>query len=222
MSVPTFVIQVSAATYMMGTSSHWVMPMISYCLHLSHCYSLYCNSLCVAFKVATLNRSMVCQNDILQRLLVLPRWTILFLAFAWNGVKHVDPAVSALGPAGGTTLQPPWQQAGAAPTTPPTVPLSTSFPAGYANPSGGEHAATVPLFYCNGVTAREPTEGQPRKCLSNTCDISLGMKPDWSPRHNSPPATTPPRHADPPLSVEFLMMSYMPFQPSNTPDKYLS
>ncbi|KAG0714156.1 Integrin beta-1-B [Chionoecetes opilio] len=54
-------------------------------LFRSHCYSIYCNSLWSRFKVATLNCLKVCHNDILKRLLGLPRWCSSFLAFARNG-----------------------------------------------------------------------------------------------------------------------------------------
>ncbi|KAG0725773.1 hypothetical protein GWK47_037954 [Chionoecetes opilio] len=54
------------------------------------CYSIYCNSLWSRFKVATLNRLKVCHNDILKRLLGLPRWCSSSLAFARNGVNNLD------------------------------------------------------------------------------------------------------------------------------------
>ncbi|KAG0721230.1 hypothetical protein GWK47_046870 [Chionoecetes opilio] len=53
-------------------------------------YSIYCNSLWSRFKVATLNRPQVCHNDILKRLLGLPRWCSSILAFARNGVNNLD------------------------------------------------------------------------------------------------------------------------------------
>ena len=56
-------------------------------LFRSHCYSLYCNSLWSRYKVANLNRLKVCHNDILKRLLGLPRWTSSSLAFTRHGVK---------------------------------------------------------------------------------------------------------------------------------------
>ncbi|KAG0714560.1 hypothetical protein GWK47_013897 [Chionoecetes opilio] len=56
----------------------------------SHCYSIYCNSLWSRFKVATLNRLKVCHNDILKRILGLPRWCSSSLAFARNGVNNLD------------------------------------------------------------------------------------------------------------------------------------
>ncbi|KAG0705002.1 hypothetical protein GWK47_000212 [Chionoecetes opilio] len=56
---------------------------------LSHCYSIYCNSLWLRFKVATLNRLKVCHNDILKRILGLPRWSSSSLAFARNGVNNL-------------------------------------------------------------------------------------------------------------------------------------
>ncbi|KAG0721460.1 hypothetical protein GWK47_046434 [Chionoecetes opilio] len=59
-------------------------------LFRSHCYSIYCNSLWSQFKVATLNRLKVCHNDILKRLLGLPRWCSSSLAFARNGVNNLD------------------------------------------------------------------------------------------------------------------------------------
>ncbi|KAG0719178.1 hypothetical protein GWK47_051031 [Chionoecetes opilio] len=59
-------------------------------LFRSHCYSIYCNSLWSRFKVATLNRLKVCHNDILKRLLGLPRWCSSSLAFARNGVNNLD------------------------------------------------------------------------------------------------------------------------------------
>ncbi|KAG0728172.1 hypothetical protein GWK47_033047 [Chionoecetes opilio] len=70
---------------------------LSYCssevkmeLFKSHCYSIYCKSLLSRFKVATLNRLKVCHNDILKRLLELPRWSSSSLAFARNGVNNLD------------------------------------------------------------------------------------------------------------------------------------
>ncbi|KAG0726238.1 hypothetical protein GWK47_037032 [Chionoecetes opilio] len=59
-------------------------------LFRSHCYSIYCNSLWSRFKVATLIRLKVCHNDILKRLLGLPRWCSSSLAFARNGVNNLD------------------------------------------------------------------------------------------------------------------------------------
>ncbi|KAG0724435.1 hypothetical protein GWK47_040571 [Chionoecetes opilio] len=59
-------------------------------LFRSHCYSIYCNSLWSRFKVATMNRLKVCHNDILKRLLGLPRWCSSSLAFARNGVNNLD------------------------------------------------------------------------------------------------------------------------------------
>ncbi|KAG0717692.1 BolA-like protein 3 [Chionoecetes opilio] len=41
-------------------------------------------------QVATLNRLKVCHNDILKRLLRLPRWSSSSLAFARNGVNNLD------------------------------------------------------------------------------------------------------------------------------------
>ncbi|KAG0720336.1 hypothetical protein GWK47_048720 [Chionoecetes opilio] len=59
-------------------------------LFRSHYYSIYCNSLWSRFRVATLNRLKVCHNDILKRLLGLPRWCSSSLAFARNGVNSLD------------------------------------------------------------------------------------------------------------------------------------
>ncbi|KAG0694545.1 hypothetical protein GWK47_027191 [Chionoecetes opilio] len=59
-------------------------------LFRSHCYSIYCNSLWSRFRMATLNRLKVCHNDILKRLLGLPRWCSSSLAFARNGVNNLD------------------------------------------------------------------------------------------------------------------------------------
>ncbi|KAG0711303.1 hypothetical protein GWK47_020902 [Chionoecetes opilio] len=56
----------------------------------SHCYSIYCNSLWSRYKVATMNRHKVCHNDILKRILGLPRWCSSSLAFARNGVNNLD------------------------------------------------------------------------------------------------------------------------------------
>ncbi|KAG0722213.1 hypothetical protein GWK47_044940 [Chionoecetes opilio] len=70
---------------------------LSYCstkvkmeLFRSHCYSIYCNSLWSRYKLATMNRRKVCLNDILKRLLGLPRWCSSSLAFARNGVNNLD------------------------------------------------------------------------------------------------------------------------------------
>ncbi|KAG0697993.1 hypothetical protein GWK47_026173 [Chionoecetes opilio] len=59
-------------------------------LFRSQCYSIYCNSLWSRFKVATVNRLKVCHNDIIKRLLGLPRWSSSSLAFARNGVNNLD------------------------------------------------------------------------------------------------------------------------------------
>ncbi|KAG0716267.1 hypothetical protein GWK47_010120 [Chionoecetes opilio] len=59
-------------------------------LFRSHCCSIYCNSLWSRYKVATLNCLKVCHNDILKRLLGLPRWCSSSLAFARNGVNNLD------------------------------------------------------------------------------------------------------------------------------------
>ncbi|KAG0727279.1 hypothetical protein GWK47_035010 [Chionoecetes opilio] len=59
-------------------------------LFRSHCYPIYCNSLWSRYKVATVNRLKVCHNDILKRLLGLPRWCSLSLTFARNGVNNLD------------------------------------------------------------------------------------------------------------------------------------
>ncbi|KAG0720448.1 hypothetical protein GWK47_044889 [Chionoecetes opilio] len=59
-------------------------------LFRSHCYSIYCNSLWSRYKVATMNRLKVCHNDILKRLLGLPRWCSSSLAFTRNGVNNLD------------------------------------------------------------------------------------------------------------------------------------
>ncbi|KAG0723902.1 hypothetical protein GWK47_041741 [Chionoecetes opilio] len=59
-------------------------------LFRSHCYSIYCNSLWSRYKVATMNHLKVCHNDILKRLLGLPRWCSSSLAFARNGVNNLD------------------------------------------------------------------------------------------------------------------------------------
>ncbi|KAG0728566.1 hypothetical protein GWK47_032213 [Chionoecetes opilio] len=70
---------------------------LSYCsrevkmeLFRNHCYSIYCNSLWSRYKVATMNRLKGCHNDILKRLLGLPRWCSSSLAFARNGVDNLD------------------------------------------------------------------------------------------------------------------------------------
>ncbi|KAG0727095.1 hypothetical protein GWK47_035364 [Chionoecetes opilio] len=59
-------------------------------LFRSHCYSIHCNSLWSRFNLATLNRLKVCHNDILKRLLGLPRWCSSSLAFARNEVNNLD------------------------------------------------------------------------------------------------------------------------------------
>ncbi len=58
-------------------------------LFRSHCYSLYCNSLWSRYKAATMNRLKVCHNDILKRLLRVPRWTSSSHTFVRNGVKSL-------------------------------------------------------------------------------------------------------------------------------------
>ena len=59
-------------------------------LFRSHCYSLYCNSLWSRYKVASISRLRVCHNDILKRLLGLPRWTSSSRAFTEHGVSCLD------------------------------------------------------------------------------------------------------------------------------------
>ncbi|KAG0718586.1 hypothetical protein GWK47_052165 [Chionoecetes opilio] len=59
-------------------------------LFRSHCYFIYCNSLWSWFKLVTLNRLKVCHNDILKRLLGLPRWCSSSLSLARNGVNNLD------------------------------------------------------------------------------------------------------------------------------------
>ena len=56
-------------------------------LFRSHCYSLYCNSLWSQYRAATMKKLKVCHNDILKRLLGLPRWASSSLAFAGQGLK---------------------------------------------------------------------------------------------------------------------------------------
>ena len=53
------------------------------------CYSLYCNSVWSLFKVTEMSRVRVCHNDILKRLLGLPRWTTSSLALTRHGVQSV-------------------------------------------------------------------------------------------------------------------------------------
>ena len=62
-------------------------PEVKLELFRSHCYSLYCNSLWSRYRVASMNRLRVCHNDILKRLLRLPRWTSSSLAFSENGMN---------------------------------------------------------------------------------------------------------------------------------------
>ena len=59
-------------------------------LFRSYCYSLYCNSLWSRYRVASLNRLRVCHNDILKRLLGLPRWTSSSQAFTSHGLNGLD------------------------------------------------------------------------------------------------------------------------------------
>ena len=54
----------------------------------SHCYSLYCNLLWSKFKVVIMNRLRICHNDVLKRLLGLPRWTSSSLRFTGNKVNE--------------------------------------------------------------------------------------------------------------------------------------
>ncbi len=56
-------------------------------LFRSHCYSLYCNSLWSRYRAATIKKLKVCHNDILKRLLGLPRWASSSMAFAGQGLK---------------------------------------------------------------------------------------------------------------------------------------
>jgi len=81
-------------TTKLTVTGNTLLRKFSYCsrevkleLFRSHCYSLYCNSLWSRYKVATLKRLKVCHNDILKRLLGLPRWTSSSLAFTRHGVK---------------------------------------------------------------------------------------------------------------------------------------
>ena len=59
-------------------------------LFRSHCYSVYCNSLWSQYRVASMNRLRVCHNDILKRLLRLPRWTSSSQAFTGHGMNCLD------------------------------------------------------------------------------------------------------------------------------------
>ena len=59
-------------------------------LFRSHCYFLYCNSLWLWFMVAILNCLKVYHNDVLKRLLVLPKWTSSSLAFTRHRKKRLD------------------------------------------------------------------------------------------------------------------------------------
>ena len=81
-------------TTKLTVTANTLLRKCSYCsrevkleLFRSYCYSLYCNSLWSRYKVATLNRLRVCHNDILKRLLGLPRWTSSSLAFTRHGMK---------------------------------------------------------------------------------------------------------------------------------------
>ena len=58
-------------------------------LFRSYCYSIYCNSLWSRYGVATLRKLQVCHNDILKRLLGLPRWTSSSWTFATYNVQCV-------------------------------------------------------------------------------------------------------------------------------------
>ena len=59
-------------------------------LFRSYCYSLYCNALWARYKVTTLNKLRVCHNDILKRLLGVPRYVSSSQTFVTNNVNNVD------------------------------------------------------------------------------------------------------------------------------------
>ena len=59
-------------------------------LFRSYCYSIYCNSLWARHRVASLNRLRVCHNDILKRLLDIPRWYSSSETFVSNNIKSLD------------------------------------------------------------------------------------------------------------------------------------
>ena len=59
-------------------------------LFRSYCYSIYCNSLWYEYRAATIQKIRVCHNDILKRMLRVPRWSSSSRAFVTNNVKCLD------------------------------------------------------------------------------------------------------------------------------------
>ena len=59
-------------------------------LFRSYCYSIYCNSLWARYRVASIDRLRVCHNDILKRLLGIPRWASSSETFVSNNIKCLD------------------------------------------------------------------------------------------------------------------------------------
>ena len=59
-------------------------------LFRAHCSAIYCGSLWTNFTVAGLRRLKVCHNDILRRLIGVPRWTSASATFARAGLDNID------------------------------------------------------------------------------------------------------------------------------------
>ena len=59
-------------------------------LFRAQCSAIYCGSLWTNFTVAVLRRLKVCHNDILRRLLGVPRWTSAWATFARAVLGNID------------------------------------------------------------------------------------------------------------------------------------
>ena len=59
-------------------------------LFRSYCYNIYCNSLWARYRAASIDRLRICHNDILNRLLGIPRWASSSQAFVAHNIKSLD------------------------------------------------------------------------------------------------------------------------------------
>ena len=59
-------------------------------LFRAHCSTVYCGSLWSSFTMATYKKLKVCHNDILRRLLGVPRWASASATFVQAGLNNID------------------------------------------------------------------------------------------------------------------------------------
>ena len=62
-------------------------PEIKCSLFKSYCYGLYTSSLWAKFRQSTLNKLKVCYNDIMRKLMGVPRWNSARTLFVRNNVR---------------------------------------------------------------------------------------------------------------------------------------